>query len=189
MFKIPEINSNESRVLEKYYPEHNTDDTIRAMIHYATKYYVDKRIQSLAEYLISEIHPSDKTSQMIAILNWIKSNMIYVNDGDEANRMFGTKGDLEMVKSPISTLETKRYDCDCIATFIASLLMALGIKVRLITVAFSPEELTGPDGFEHVYAVGYDDSKGKWIIIDPVSNPNERSMIKDTMQHRVYDVN
>jgi len=174
--------------LERYLPEHTTDDTIVVMRYYALKDRSDPIIQDLAHQITSDIHPSDKKSQMMAIMNWILVNMIYIHDEDEGRRLFGTDGDVELVKSPTATLESGRYDCDCIATFIASLMLALGIKPKFIVVGFSPDYMTGPDGYEHVYVTGFDDNSGRWIIIDPVSNPDEKQMILDTKQHKVYDI-
>lgn len=174
--------------LDRYLPEHTTDDAIAAMSQYAVKEHTEAHVQDLAQELTAEIHPDDKVSQMAAIMNWIRVNLTYVLDEKEGARLFGTKGDLELVKSPIAVLESKRYDCDCIATFIASLCLALGIQVQFVTVGFTPEHITGPDGFDHVYAEGFDPVTGSWLVLDPVAHPNEAQMTMDTAQKRTWNV-
>lgn len=124
---------------------------------------------------------------MIAILNWVLVNLEYVMDEKEANRIFGTVGDLEMVKSPRAVLESGRYDCDCGATLIASLLLSLGIPARFVAVGFDPYEETGPDGYDHVYVQGLNEY-GQWVIVDPVAHPNESKMVLDIKQVKIYDV-
>lgn len=191
-------------LLEGYWPNHSTQDSINIMKHYARQDSSNQRIRDLADRIVSGIHPSDKKSQMMAVLNWILSNLEYVFDEHEGKRLFNVKEDVELVKSPIAVLDSKRYDCDCIATFIVSIFLYLGIPARFVTVGFSPVEVTGPDneqtsGMEHVYAVGYDNGVscggnhggnhgGKWIVVDPVSHPNEKQMILDTKQYQVYDI-
>jgi len=180
-------------LLEGYWPNHTTKDSVNIMIHYAKQDSSNQRIRNLSDRIVSGIHPLDKKSQMMAILNWILANLEYVYDENEAKRLFGTTGDIELVKSPIGVLDSKRYDCDCIATLIVSMFIYLGIQSRIITVGFSPVEVTGPDneqtsGMEHVYVVGYDEQSKKWIIVDPVSHPNEKQMILDIKQYQVYDI-
>lgn len=173
--------------LELYKPEHNTDDSLRAMREYARSQYTTRIIQDLASNIVCGINPNDKTSQMLAILHWILTNLEYVKDEQESNRLFGTVGDLELIKSPKAVLESRRYDCDCIATLIAALLLAIGIKARFVAVGFEPYEVTGPDGYDHVYCQGMNES-GQWVIIDPVAYPNEQRMTLDTKQVKIYDV-
>lgn len=173
--------------LELYKPEHNTDDALRAMRWYARSQYTTHLIQNLAQEISGEINPMNKTSQMLAVLHWVMLNLEYVRDEHEANRLFGTVGDLEMIKSPKAVLETGRYDCDCGSTLISSLFLAMGIKTRFVAVGFEPYEVTGPDGYDHVFCEGMNEY-GEWVIIDPVSHPNEEKMVLDIKQVKKYDV-
>jgi len=174
--------------IEGYLAEHTTDDAVAAMIHYVIREYTIPRVRNLAEDIVHGINPNDQKSQMMAILHWTMKNLKYVTDEKEAARLFGTSGDLEMVKSPTGVLDSGRYDCDCVATLIGALLMSLGVKVRFVVVGFDPVEVTGPEGYEHVYAIGLEEQSGKWLIIDPVSSPNENQMVLDTKQSKFYDL-
>lgn len=175
--------------IEGYIPDRSTyEQVIGVMTRYARKDSTSDEIVELANLLAGSIHPSDSKSKMVAVLNWIKVNLSYTYDHVEANRLFGMDPeDIELVKSPLAVLESRRYDCDCIATFIASIFLYLGISVRFLIVGFDssiPE--TEYEGFSHVYAQGFDEETGQWVIVDPVSHPKERSMILDTKRVRVY---
>lgn len=166
---------------------YTTDDVLAVMARYAIEDYSSREIQDLAASLTYEINVNDTESIMIAIRNWILSNMKFVKDNAEAVRLFGHREpDLEMVKSPLGVLGTKRYDCDCISSFIASLLLALGIPARFVAVSFYPLEVTGSDGYSHVFCQGYNGNK--WITIDPVSYPNEARMLNDVKQWKPFDI-
>lgn len=170
------------------------DTVAEHMVRYVCQDYPTEEIQELAARITSGVSPQDRTSQMIAIRNWILANLQYVKDAPEAARLFGpisqfgAKDDLEMLKSPHVVLETGRYDCDCAVVLICSLLMALGIPARFTMVGFYPETEVGPEAFEHVYAEGLDEATGIWVVIDPVAYPDEKRMLADVRQSRVYDL-
>jgi len=167
--------------------EYTTDDVLNIMQGYAVKDHASEEIQNLAMDITSGINPSDPNSMMLAVRNWILANMTFILDHDEARRMFNIDHpDLEMVKAPVQTLESRRYDCDCVATLIASMLMALGIPTRFVVVSYQPIEVTGPDGYSHVFAQGHDGRD--WVTIDPVSYPNEMQMMKDSKQFKIHEV-
>jgi hypothetical protein len=162
-------------------PEHTTDQAIEGMIHYATKESSEPHVQGLADQITVGIHPGDKRSQMFAILNWVRNNLTYVKDQEESRRLGFGGEDLELIKSPVAVLQTRRYDCDCIATLIASVMLALGIQPQFVVIGFG-------NGPEHVYARGLDDLSGQFVIVDPVSHPHEDQMVLDTQEFQVYDV-
>jgi len=175
--------------IEGYIPNRSTyAQVIEVMTRYARKDSTSDKIVDLANRISSLVHPSDNKSKMIATLNWIKTNLSYTYDHLEAMRLFGMDPeDIELVKSPLAVLESGRYDCDCIATFIASIFLYLGVQVRFVIVGFddsAPE--TEYEGYSHVYAQGFDESSGTWVVVDPVSHPDEKCMILDTKRVRVY---
>jgi len=172
---------------------YTTDDTLQVMSSFATKDSTSSEVANLAHSITAYINPNDHKSMMIACRNWILANLAYVPDAAEAKRLFGMTedqmehGELEAVKSPIAVLESRRYDCDCAATLIAAMLISLGIPVRFMAVGFAPESLSGPDGFSHVFAQGFDGSE--WITLDPVSHPHEKRMLeKDAKQVKIFDI-
>jgi transglutaminase-like putative cysteine protease len=171
---------------------YTTQDVLNIMARYARKDQHEEKIVNLAYKITGKINNNDLRSKMIAIRNWILSHLRYVKDPKEAKRLFKIdschfeNGDLEMVKSPLVVLETGVYDCDCAATLISSMLLALGIDARLVAVSFYSvnEEL---DPYGHVFAQGFDGYE--WITIDPVSYPNEKRMVeKDAKLFKTLDV-
>lgn len=172
--------------IERILPQHTNDDTVKAIIEYGKRFSSDPALVTMANEICGNLNTD--TSKMIAIVNWIKKHLVYVEDTDEAKRLAGYHGEAEVVKSPLAVLESGKYDCDCISTLILSLLMILGIRTRIALVGFHTPEQTGPDGYEHVYVQGLDNATQEWIIVDPVSHPNESKMLLDTKQVQLYDI-
>ncbi len=178
----------------EYHPAgtYTTDDSLDMMKRAALGDYASREIQELVADITSNLHPEDQRSQMLAVRNWVLANFQFVLDAKEAKRLFNVPdselehGELEMIKTPLQVLETRRYDCDCIASFLAACLMALGIQCRFVAASFLPVSMTGPDGYSHVYAEGFDGQE--WIILDPVSHPKEKNMLKDTIYSKVFNV-
>lgn len=182
--------------LEGHLPagSYTTDDVLALMRTYAIKDSSSPEIRTLAGDITQGLHPEDSASIMLAVRNWILVNLSFIKDPDEAIRLFGDvshhmeHGELEMVKSPVVVLETKRYDCDCISSLIASVLINFGIPCRFVAVSFHPESMTGPDGYSHVFCQGLD-RDGLWFTIDPVSHPHEKRMLeRDTKQWKIFEV-
>lgn len=169
---------------------YTTQDVLAIMANFARNEHNDPRIQNIVFRVTRDV--VDDRSRMLAIRNWILSNLIYVKDPPEAKRLFNVgqehyeHGELEMIKTPTATLETKRYDCDCVATLIAAMLMSIGIQSRFLAVKFHDRK--DDDEFSHVFAQGYDSQSGSWVTIDPVSYPHEKQMLLDTKLAKSYDV-
>jgi len=174
--------------LEGLQRDHTTEQAVIEMIKYARNEYTTPEVKNAVAAVTNGIHPGDRRSLMIATMNWILSTMKYVFDQDESRRIYGTTMDVELIKSPIGVLDTKRYDCDCISVLITAIFLALGIPTKIVTVSFHTIEQVGPDGYEHVFVQGFDDVTNSWFVIDPVSHPNESNMISQVKFSRVYDV-
>jgi len=169
--------------------QYTTHDVLQVMKQYAQQDSTSDVVKQVAFVISGGVHPTDILSIAVSTRNWILTNMVYVKDHVEANRLFGfQEPDLEMVKSPKVVLESRRYDCDCAATLIASIMLALGIPVRFMAVAFHDHQITGPDAYSHVFAQVYDSLRGVWITIDPVSYPEESEMLNKVKQHLVVNI-
>lgn len=180
--------------LEGYLPpgSYTTDTVLAVMEQYARKDSVSEVIQTLVKDIVSQILYTDCVSHAVACRNWVLANLLYVKDPGEAKRLFGVRdadmeqGDLEMVKSPLATLESGRYDCDCGAVLIASMLLALGIPARFVAVSFHPQSVTGPDGYSHVFTQAY--CGDEWITLDPVAYPEEDKMLKEVKYFKAHNI-
>lgn len=85
-----------------------------------------------------------------AIYRWVLRNIRYVPEMDETLR-------------PVEEiLRVRAGDCDDInGILLPSLLLSVGIPVRLVTVAVEPES---PKAFSHIYAEA--NLKGEWVAMD-----------------------
>lgn len=169
---------------------YSTQDVMAIMADFARNGHTDPKIQNIVFRMTRDL--VDDTSRMLAIRNWILANLTYSKDPPEAKRLFNLSGEhfehgeLEMVKTPSATLETRRYDCDCVATLIAAMLLALGIQARFLAVKFHNN--ANDDEFSHVFTQGYDSRTGTWITIDPVSYPHEKQMLLDSRSAKAFPV-
>lgn len=87
-----------------------------------------------------------------AVYSWMKRNIQYVRDPYQ----------IELLQSPIRTLQLKYGDCDDHSILAAALLSSLGVPTRFKVVKTDP---TQPDNFTHVY-VEYN-ATGQWRAFDP----------------------
>jgi len=167
---------------------YSTQDVLAIMAEFSVREHTDPKVQNIVFRVTRDVH--DDTSRMLAIRNWILANLTYVKDPPEAKRLFNLSGEhfehgeLEMIKTPTATLETRRYDCDCVATLIAAMLMAIGIQARFAAVKFHDNH--DDDEFSHVFAQGCDSRTGTWVTIDPVSYPHEKQMLLDTRSAKTF---
>ena len=90
------------------------------------------------------------TAEAKAIFNWVRKNFRFVSESEETLR-------------PIEEiLRVRAGDCDDInGILLPSLLMSVGIPVRLVTVAVEPD---APKSFSHIYAEALLD--GEWVAVD-----------------------
>jgi transglutaminase-like putative cysteine protease len=170
---------------ENFTQDQATESAIDAMRTYARKDVAE--VGAIAIPLTREL--ADSKSKMIALRNFVLSNLQYVYDETEAKSRYNVSHPegVELVKSPLAVLESGTYDCDCIATLLASMLMSLGITCRFAVVGFYSEAVAGPGAFEHVFVQGCCED-GEWFTVDPVSYPDERKMLDDTRQYKYYEI-
>src|SRR5690348_15462021 len=104
-------------------------------------------IQILQESGVPEHNPKAEAK---AIFNWVRKHIRFVSESEETLR-------------PVQEiLRVQAGDCDDInGILLPSLLLSVGIPVRLVTVAVEPES---PKDFSHIYAEAYLD--GQWIASD-----------------------
>ncbi len=93
----------------------------------------------------------DKTSQIAAVLNWLKSNLDFRGEYKE------------LLQSPVVTIQLGAGDCDDHSMLAAALLKTLGYNTRFHTVAADPED---PAQFSHVFCEVYDPNTGEWTALD-----------------------
>jgi predicted transglutaminase-like cysteine proteinase len=114
---------------------------------------VDPEIRELALGIVRSagVGSRDSSAEIDAIFWWVKSHMRFQRDVSGGEALY----------TPKYLLRTMAGDCDDYVVLTGSLLKALGIPVRITTIASDHEE---PNRLSHVYleALAY----GQWIPLD-----------------------
>jgi len=124
------------------------------------EYSIHPEIRKIVSSLISSCKDRDYDCYIRKIVCYIKSKVKYVNDPPKT----------EVFQSPLRTLDYGMGDCDDHAILTATLLRAVGFKVKVV--------LGAPYGnrYDHVYVKVLHPNKG-WLTIDTTSsNPMEGKM-------------
>lgn len=125
-------------------------------------------VRLLVENLVRELQPKDYLSEILAIRNFAHKHIRYLNDPLT----------VELVKDPQRFVEEIAAhgvgigDCDDIATFIATLALAIGRTAEFVTVGFGER-----GAFSHVFTRIKEPKRGQWIVVDPVAGTDERRML------------
>lgn len=77
---------------------------------------------------------------------------------------------VEMLQTPVATLEIEQGDCDDMCVLLASLLEALGHPTRFVAASF---DATQPDTFSHVFLQTITPDCNRWLSLDP-TEPEEK---------------
>lgn len=151
-------------------PDSQVSDTIAVMARYATEDAASSQIRTEARTAMSESKGGDPVE---AVWGYVKSRMHFVEDyvsGAAVQELSTTPGEVvEVLVRPRDMSTWFQGDCDDYVTYGASLLIALGVTPKFVTVA---ADATMPDEYSHVYLVVYaadgtriplDLSHGKYI--------------------------
>lgn len=140
-------------------------------------------VRQLAEDICREIRSKDYVSEMLAILHYVSSHTRYMRDPVT----------IELVRAPYVVVEELRsgkqpnLDCDDMTALICALLLAVGCKARVVTVAFKHQRYNGERQYSHVFAQGLDPRSGKWITLDPVP-PHTGDMLRKVVAAKHWPV-
>jgi hypothetical protein len=128
-----------------------TRETILRMKDKVDQGKKDSRIISLASDIASSVRERDHWGENEAIFNWVKRNIRYVNDP------YG----VELIQSPIYTVQRRAGDCDDLSIMVNALSASLGYNTAFKTIKADKRY---PNEFSHVYSLIEID--GKWITAD-----------------------
>lgn len=109
----------------------------------------DYQVIELARYLVGALPQQDYIGEAKVIHAFVRDQIRYTRD----------PRNLELIQTPIKTLEIGQGDCDDKSILTSSLLEILGIKSRFVAVAFS-----GQDYFSHVLVEAK--INNKWIPLE-----------------------
>ncbi len=127
------------------------DPVVRRAEPYISKIDTNNiELRSYANLIIKDCPTNNKESQINAIYRYIVENYDYLSDPT----------DVELIKSPMETMQTKGGDCEDLAILLNSLLENIGIKTYLVLAE------------THAYSLAYDvDTNKLWTYV-------EQSLIK-----------
>lgn len=105
------------------------------MVALVKQFRKDTRIRYAALGIVQDVAAKDFRGEVEAIFQWVQQNIKYHLDPN----------DVELVATPIHTLEYGMGDCDDMATTMSAMLESIGHPCRFCAVGFGP-----PNEFEHV---------------------------------------
>jgi transglutaminase-like putative cysteine protease len=111
----------------------------------------DPQIRFTAENIVKDCPNKDYTCEGKKIFEWVKKNVRFTRDPYR----------VEMLRSPLLTLEHKQGDCDDHTILTSSLLQSIGHPTRIVLVA---TRKLMPKNFNHVFSEV--EINGKWIPLD-----------------------
>ena len=97
------------------------------------------RVRFTAEDIVRHCRDKDYFCEARKIYNWIKSNIAFRRDVNH----------VEMLRSPIVTLDRRAGDCDCHTILYSSLAQSIGLPTRVVLVATRKNK---PKNFNHVFS-------------------------------------
>lgn len=131
-------------------------------------------VRQLAEYVCQGIDSKDYLSEYLALYHFVLAHTRYMRDPRT----------VELVRAPwivcqeIAAGNRPNLDCDDLACLLCALCMAVGGRVRFVTVAFQNAFYNGARQYSHVFCQAQEPRTGRWITLDPVAAENTRSMLR-----------
>ncbi len=101
----------------------------------------------------------------LAVYAWMKANIQYVRDPYQ----------VELLQSPLKTLEVGYGDCDDQSILAAALLSSLGVPTQFKVVKADPNQ---PNNYTHVYVVYQ--ANGQWLGFDPTLHSTAGDELSDS---------
>lgn len=127
----------------------------RHLVDIVKQFRRSPEIRFLAEDIVQSCPNKDYSCEVSKIYNWVKDNIRFTRD---PNRV-------EMLRSPLITLNRRNGDCDDHTILISSLLQSIGYPTRAVIVATQPQY---KDAFNHIFTEVGVQNKGQfeWIPLD-----------------------
>lgn len=158
--------------------------TVSVMRHAALESGENYQVRKLAETCCAQLDSKDYTSEYIALYHLVLQRCRYMRDPRT----------VELVRAPyVAVDEIARggrpsLDCDDLACLLASLILAVGGHVELVTVAFRHMFHEGQRQFSHVLLRAQDPRSKQWIIFDPVAAEKTKKMLSDVKAFKTWSV-
>jgi transglutaminase-like putative cysteine protease len=154
-------------------PYRGTEQTIAEMRRLALAAQTVWPLRRLVERVCRGLEAKDYLSELAALYHFVCQHVRYQRDPLT----------VELVKTPMATLQTGVGDCDDIATLLAALVLLSGSDARFVTVGFRRH---GP--FTHVFCEALDPRTKRWVTLDPVAGPHASQMLRRIRELKVHVV-
>lgn len=146
-------------------------DTLERMAAYARRDRVADSIRDAAHTATIGVDVQDAHEVAASIWRYIRNRVRWVPDANG----------VELLQSPVVTLQQKYGDCDDQSTLAAAMLASLGIPAGFEAIAYRSEGV-----YDHVYAL-YWDGDG-WHMLDPTTQarPSAGTMRPDAFDRLTF---
>lgn len=154
--------------------EKSTSDTIDRMRELAISGSQSQVIKDIANGCIRDASNQEDIRGLVrCVYFWVKGHVRFVEDETIAHELFGIsyesmntpEGAIDLIISPevLVSMPDPMGDCDCFSTLLASLLIALQLKVWFVSIKVDPNE---PYRWSHVYTEVYLPDEGLILPLD-----------------------
>ena len=145
----------ETQVKEIPYGNEGILVSVSELVKIIKDYRKSPEIRLLAEDIVQSCPSKDFVCEATKIFDYVKKNIRFARDPYR----------VEMLRSPLITLDRKNGDCDDHTILVNSLLQSIGHPTRVVLVASRPY---APKNFNHIFTeVKLSTREGdKWIPID-----------------------
>lgn len=163
-------------------PFKGAPQTVQSIITAALGAQTHLQVRELAERICRELRSKDYLSEALAIYHYVVANSRYTRDPTT----------IELVKAPYRIIdamlggERPLIDCDDMTVLIATLLLSLGHRVRIVTAAFEDQYYKGERQYSHVFVQAYEPKSRTWYTLDPVAGEHTRQMHGRIKAAKVY---
>jgi transglutaminase-like putative cysteine protease len=130
-------------------------------------------LRQLVERICRGLRSKDYLSELAALHYFVCQRVRYQRDPLT----------VELVKTPMATLQTGVGDCDDIATLLAAMGLLCGSQARFVTVAFRRKF-----PFTHVFSEGLDPKSKRWVTLDPVAGQHAAQMLRRVREFKLHIV-
>ena len=150
--RLPRLNSAISQPIPHDF--RGIEVEIDQMILYVKEFSADPSVIQTARDVVMGVEPHDITGEVIAIYDWVKEHVRYVEDPAQDEALTTPKKMVEDIRAHGRISE----DCDSMSTFLATLLASIGRNVRFRL------------GGDHSYALSHVWTQvelfGRWYDLD-----------------------
>jgi hypothetical protein len=144
----------------------------------------DYSVRRLAEKISAGLPSKAYRDEYLAIYYFVLAHTRYMRDPRT----------VELVRSPrvvareILAGRKPSLDCDDMAALICALILAVGGRCRVVTVAFRNMFYQGRRQYSHVFAQALDPRTNEWITLDPVAANKSRKMLNRSVAAKVFPI-